>query len=87
MPSSPPSSHLAGGYSSLEKVVWLQWLVARLQRRPLKLRLGLVLGKVSFNAPLDHLPVAPASLRCKSSSHTCDLVVTHSTTIALMDLS
>lgn len=60
--------------------MWLQWLMARLWKRPLRLRLGLELRKESFSAHLDFSPLAPVSLGGKSSSHTCGLVVTYSTT-------
>lgn len=75
IPSFIPSSHLARGYSLLERAMWLQWLVARSLRQA-----GTRVKKVSFNSPLDHSPMAPVSLGCQLSSHTCGLVVTCSTT-------
>lgn len=72
IPSFPPSSHLAGTYSSLEKVMWLQWLVARPYRRPLRLKVR----KGELQCSLEHLPMAPASLRYMSSSNSSNLVVT-----------
>lgn len=72
IPSFPPSSHLAGSYSSLEKVMWLQWLVARPYRRPLRLKVR----KGELQCSLEHLPMAPASLRYMSSSNSSNLVVT-----------
>lgn len=72
-PFSPSPSHLAGGYGSLEGVMWLQWLVARAWRRPLRLRLGLESREVSFCAPLEHSPMAPVSLGLKLNSHSWNL--------------
>lgn len=80
-PFFPPSSHLAGGYSSLKTVMWLQWLVARLQRMHLRLRLGLDFEKMSFSSPLCCSAMSQIALGSKSSRHTCGLVVSRGTAI------